>query len=86
MVEAGNTGWQFTIKGYERGARITRLHRLWELYLNEYVRVAPDHVHEDAEAIEHVITPDIEEKLQELMKYPESDPHKSQIPQQNKGK
>jgi len=76
--------WALTQAGHKQGARITRLHRLWELYLNEYVRIAPDHVHEDAEGIEHVITPEIEAKLQDLMNYPVSDPHETRIPQQHK--
>lgn len=81
LVQESNQ-WQLTEEGYEYGARVVRLHRLWELYLNQYVRIAHDHVHHDAEAIEHIITPEIEEKLQELLDYPDSDPHQSTIPQQ----
>jgi manganese/zinc/iron transport system permease protein len=53
---------------------------LWELYLTEYLRIAPDHVHEDAETIEHIITPELERRLEEQLKYPKLDPHQSQIP------
>ena len=72
--------WQLTNEGYEKGKRITRLHRLWELYLAKYLRIAPDHVHEDAETIEHVITPELEARLEKLLGYPDSDPHESTIP------
>ncbi len=82
LVAQQSNKWQLTQKGYEYGARIVRLHRLWELYLNEYVRIAHDHVHQDAEAMEHIITPEIEKKLQELLDYPQSDPHQTKIPQQ----
>ncbi|MEM6736699.1 MAG: iron chelate uptake ABC transporter family permease subunit [Bacteroidota bacterium] len=72
--------WYLTNDGYEKGKRITRLHRLWELYLTEYLRIAPDHVHEDADTIEHIITPELESRLEKLLDYPTSDPHSSAIP------
>lgn len=72
--------WTLTQAGYQKGKRVVRLHRLWELYLTKYLRIAPDHVHEDAETIEHVITPDLEIRLEKLLEYPELDPHSSQIP------
>ena len=45
-----------------------------------YLRIAPDHVHEDADTIEHVITPELEARLEKLLEYPTSDPHLSNIP------
>ncbi|MDE0470918.1 MAG: metal ABC transporter permease, partial [Ekhidna sp.] len=48
-VSAATSGWILTREGFQKGKRITRLHRLWELYLTKYLRIAPDHVHEDAE-------------------------------------
>lgn len=75
--------WTLTHEGYEKGRRITRLHRLWELYLTEYLKIAPDHVHEDADTIEHVITPELERRLEKFLGYPESDPHSSVIPAKN---
>ena len=72
--------WKLSNEGHEKGKRITRLHRLWELYLTKYLRIAPDHVHEDADTIEHVITPELEKRLERLLEYPETDPHHSTIP------
>ena len=80
-VSAATNGWILTREGFQKGERITRLHRLWELYLTKYLRIAPDHVHEDAETIEHIITPELERRLQELLDFPTSDPHQSTIPQ-----
>ena len=74
------TSWTLTKQGKRKGQRIVRLHRLWELYLTKYLKIAPDHVHEDAESIEHIITPEIESKLEALLEHPDVDPHKSQIP------
>lgn len=79
-VEEKNDEWLLTEKGYEKGKRIVKLHRLWEMYLSTYLKIAPDHVHEDAETIEHIITPELEAKLEKLLDYPERDPHNSKIP------
>lgn len=79
-VRRNENNWFLTNEGFEKGKRITRLHRLWELYLTKYLRIAPDHVHEDADTIEHVITPELETRLEKLLEYPTSDPHKSVIP------
>lgn len=51
-------------EGLRQGQRIARLHKLWELYLTTYVRLAPDHVHDDAEAIEHILTPELQADLE----------------------
>ncbi len=79
-VSKDNDIWILSIEGYEKGKRITRLHRLWELYLTKYLSIAPDHVHEDADTIEHVITPELEARLEKLLDYPAADPHQSTIP------
>lgn len=71
---------KLTDDGYEKGKRIVKLHRLWEMYLSSYLKIAPDHVHEDAETIEHIITPQIEAKLESLLDYPDMDPHNKKIP------
>ncbi|HEY4651955.1 MAG TPA: iron chelate uptake ABC transporter family permease subunit, partial [Pontibacter sp.] len=73
-------GWSLTVEGEARGKRVVRLHRLWELYLTQYLQLASDHVHEDAETIEHIITPELEQKLMEELNYPALDPHHTRIP------
>ncbi len=72
--------WIMTEEGKNKGQRIVKLHRLWELYLTEHLRIAPDHVHDDAETIEHIITPEIEARLEEKLNYPKVDPHNETIP------
>lgn len=72
--------WYLTKKGLAEAIRIIRLHRLWEMYLNKRLKLQPDHVHNDAEAIEHIITPEIERLLEKDLGYPEKDPHESIIP------
>ncbi len=80
MKQQQDGTWHFTEAGRQRGKRVVKLHRLWELYLSTYLRIAPDHVHEDAETIEHIITPALEAELEQLLDYPEVDPHQSKIP------
>jgi manganese/zinc/iron transport system permease protein len=80
FIKKNNSTWSLTTDGLQKGMRVVKLHRLWELYLTKYLRIAPDHVHEDADTIEHVITPEIEERLEKLLEYPEADPHSSSIP------
>src|SRR6478735_7385170 len=79
-VEKNQGKWMLNDAGLLQGKRVTRLHRLWEMYLTEYLRIAPDHVHDDAETMEHILTPEIEERLQQLLNKPEKDPHDAKIP------
>ena len=72
--------WAFSKAGKDKGQRVVKLHRLWELYLTEYLRIAPDHVHDDADTIEHILTPELEARLEKLLDYPTVDPHESEIP------
>ncbi|NNJ54542.1 MAG: iron chelate uptake ABC transporter family permease subunit [Bacteroidia bacterium] len=67
-------------KGKIAAREVIRKHRLWELYLSKYFQLEADHLHDDAEGIEHVITPEIEKHLLKLLQYPEKDPHQSEIP------
>lgn len=80
FIKRENKKWILTPEGLQKGMRIVKLHRLWELYLTKYLQIAPDHVHEDAETIEHVITPEIEKRLEKLLEFPEADPHNTVIP------
>jgi manganese/zinc/iron transport system permease protein len=67
-------------KGRLAAREVIRKHRLWEIYLSKYFQLDADHLHDDAEGIEHVITPEIEKELIRLLKRPETDPHQSEIP------
>lgn len=73
--------WHLTPEGLARGRRMTRLHRLWEVYLTQYVGIAADHVHDDAETIEHILTPELERELEILLDKPLIDPHAQIIPE-----
>ncbi len=80
FLEKKNGYWSYTEAGKIKGQRVVKLHRLWELYLSKYMKIAPDHVHEDAETVEHIITPELEARLEKMLEYPEFDPHEEKIP------
>lgn len=79
LEQTGNL-WGLTEAGKDRGQRVVKMHRLWELYLTTHLRIAPDHVHDDADTIEHLLTPELEAELERALDYPKEDPHKSEIP------
>ena len=81
--EAHGPSYGLTEMGRVEGRRVVRLHRLWELYLTERLGMAADHIHPQAETMEHVITPEIESLLIKELGTPERDPHQSLIPYEN---
>ncbi len=79
-LEQTGSLWGLTEVGKDRGQRVVKMHRLWELYLTTHLRIAPDHVHDDADTIEHLLTPELEAELERILNYPKTDPHASEIP------
>jgi manganese/zinc/iron transport system permease protein len=73
-------------EGLEQAQRIVRRHRLWELYLTRRLELAEDHVHRDAEEMEHALTDETEAKLDALLGYPTVDPHGRPIPRSLTGR
>lgn len=69
-----------TPAGSRRAREIVRNHRLWETYLAEAARFPSDHVHDDAETIEHLLTEETVRRLEDRLGHPARDPHGSQIP------
>lgn len=66
--------------GWLRACAVVRNHRLWELYLTNQAAYEPDHVHDDAEVIEHVLGEETVRRLERLLDYPAHDPHGKLIP------
>jgi manganese/zinc/iron transport system permease protein len=69
-----------TPAGWEQACAIVRNHRLWELYLTNAANIAADHVHEDAEKIEHVLGEETVRQLERRLDYATQDPHGKRIP------
>ena len=68
----------------EAGAKIAleviRHHRLLEQYLAETLGLPIDAVHADADRLEHVISEELEARIDEQLGYPTHDPHGDPIP------
>lgn len=79
-VERAQGAWRLTAPGRSRAKHIVRLHRLWELYLSERLHLPADHVHEEAETMEHVLTPELAAALESTLAQPDRDPHGRAIP------
>ncbi len=75
--------YELTGDGYQKAAAVVRLHRLWEVYLTHYLGKEPQCVHRNAEEMEHILTPDLERRLTELLANPQQDPHQQPIPGRN---
>lgn len=73
--------YSLTPDGVTKATSIIRLHRLWEVYLTDQLGVQAEKVHRSAEEIEHILTPELEERLTRLLSNPQSDPHQQPIPQ-----
>lgn len=58
---------RLTARGEAEAQRLTRQHRLWELYLITHADVAPSRVDRGADAIEHVLDPETLRGLEALL-------------------
>lgn len=74
---------RLTDKGKKEAALIIRKHRLTEMYLVEKMGFGWEQVHDIAEQIEHISSPEFFAKMDELLGYPKLDPHGSPIPDKN---
>ncbi|RMG26330.1 MAG: metal-dependent transcriptional regulator [Armatimonadetes bacterium] len=77
-------GVRLTSKGERIAEQMVRHHRLLERYLVEHLGFDPDHVHEEAEILEHHISERFEDRIAELMGHPTECPHGSPIPPKRK--
>lgn len=73
-------GAYLTESGLAAALRVIRRHRLIELYLNQHLSVPWDRVHDEAERLEHALTPYLEERIDSKLGYPKFDPHGAPIP------
>jgi DtxR family transcriptional regulator, Mn-dependent transcriptional regulator len=73
-------GVVLTGAGEKVALEVMRHHRLLELYLAEHLGVPWDRVHAEAEALEHVISEDLEARIAAKLGEPTHDPHGDPIP------
>ncbi len=73
-------GVRLTEAGRKVALEVLRHHRLLELYLAEVLGYSWDKVHEEAEELEHVISEEFEDRIDEALGFPTRDPHGHPIP------
>jgi manganese/zinc/iron transport system permease protein len=79
-VEHDGGRWRPSAAGLAEAAQVVRNHRLWELYLTHRLDLPADHVHRDAEAMEHALPPEVVQELETLLGHATRDPHGRPIP------
>jgi DtxR family Mn-dependent transcriptional regulator len=73
-------GAQLTEKGQRVAAHALRKHRLIELFLAEALGIEWDAVDEEAERLEHAVSEQLIERIDQFLGFPEEDPHGDPIP------
>ena len=76
-------GARLTPAGEKVALEVIRHHRLLELYLARTLGVAVDDVHDEADRLEHHISEELEERIDQALGYPTHDPHGDPIPDAN---
>jgi DtxR family transcriptional regulator, Mn-dependent transcriptional regulator len=74
------SGVVLTAQGRAIALEVVRHHRLIEAYLTEVLGMPWEHVHEEAEVLEHHISARMEQLMAEQLGHPEFDPHGHPIP------
>jgi DtxR family Mn-dependent transcriptional regulator len=78
-------GFRLNYAGNKEALKIIRRHRLWEYFLVAKLGMEWEKVHDIAEELEHVSSPDLINKLDNYLGNPKIDPHGDPIPDE-KGK
>jgi DtxR family Mn-dependent transcriptional regulator len=73
-------GVELTPAGERLALQVMRHHRLLELYLAEALGMPWDRVHEEAEVLEHAISPELSALIDAKLGHPTHDPHGDPIP------
>ena len=73
-------GFRLTSDGEKVALEVIRHHRLLELYLAKTLGLHVDDVHDEADRLEHVISEELEERIDRALGYPTHDPHGDPIP------
>jgi DtxR family Mn-dependent transcriptional regulator len=76
-------GVELTSSGQRIALEVVRHHRLLELYLVEALGYSWDEVHDEAEALEHVISEKLEARIAAHLGHPSHDPHGDPIPRKD---
>jgi DtxR family Mn-dependent transcriptional regulator len=73
-------GIELSDAGTKIALEVIRHHRLLEQYLAETLGLSIDAVHAEADRLEHVLSEELEARIDEQLGYPTHDPHGDPIP------
>src|ERR687895_1635290 len=73
-------GIELTAAGTKIALEVIRHHRLLEQYLAETLGLSIDAVHAEADRLEHVLSEELEARIDEQLGFPTHDPHGDPIP------
>lgn len=73
-------GVRLTAQGTALALRVTRRHRLIELFLAKTLAMSWDEVHEEAENMEHAVSDLLIDRIDAFLGHPRVDPHGDPIP------
>jgi DtxR family Mn-dependent transcriptional regulator len=73
-------GVRLTEAGHRSALAVVRRHRLLELYLAVALGLSWDQVHDEAERLEHALSPELEAVIAAKLGNPSRDPHGDPIP------
>jgi DtxR family Mn-dependent transcriptional regulator len=80
VIHEKRKGARLTREGRRRALAVLRHHRLLEMFLHKTLGYGWDQVHAEAEKLEHAISEDLEDRIDELLGRPSVDPHGHPIP------
>jgi len=80
VAHAPYRGVELTPAGERVALEVIRHHRLLELYLAETLGLHVDAVHDEADRLEHVLSEELEERIDSALGFPTHDPHGEAIP------
>ncbi len=73
-------GIKLTNIGEDYAKKMVRRHRIWEVFLHQVVGLKWDEVHDEAHKLEHSTSDKLLNKMEEMLDFPEFDPHGDPIP------
>ena len=76
-------GARLSEAGERVAVEVIRHHRLLELYLAQTLGLDVDAVHDEADRLEHVISEELEARIDRALGFPTHDPHGDPIPDAN---
>lgn len=83
VIKNRTDGVLLTETGKKIAVNVIRKHRLWETFLADVLGLSWAEVHKEAEQLEHRTSDFLIDKIDEFLKYPQTDPHGTVIPSRN---